>query len=131
MLRDRLLHELAEAERDLAKALHGADLAKLLHRFPRSGHAPAAHLAIADHYFFENAMGPARRHYEAVLADRRHPLAAFAAYKLGWVFFNLGEMHDAVAAFEDARRLAAPGSPLAREIERDLRRAIEASIRVP
>lgn len=80
-------------------------------------------LALGEHYFAEASFEAALARYRRVqkLAGPL-PVAAYAAYKEGWVRFNLGELDASARALRRARRLAGPGAALVAEIDRDLAR---------
>jgi tetratricopeptide (TPR) repeat protein len=71
---------------------------EIIARFPKSKYVPNALLAVGEHAFTEAAADPskwqdAQLAYERVIAHplADHPVAGFARYKLGFVFWNLGD----------------------------------------
>jgi len=81
---------------------------RLIERFPKSKYVQDANLALGEFYFGRNQFTQALRYYQKALSDRSHRSYPYAAYKLGWTFFNIRDneqvlrqnMNKALAAFK-------------------------------
>jgi len=109
---------------------------ELIKNNPRSKLVPHVYLGFADMFFDEAATEPhklqlAKQAYREVLKypPPSNQAWGYASYKLGWVHFNLGELPEALAAFQKAVEFGdgnptIPGaSAIAREARKDLVRA--------
>jgi len=62
---------------------------RLIERFPKSKFVQDAHLAMGEFHFGRNQFTQALGYYQKALSDRKHRSYPYAAYKLGWTFFNI------------------------------------------
>lgn len=62
---------------------------RLVERFPKSRFVQDANLAMGEFYFGRNKFSEALGYYQKALSDRKHRSYPYAAYKLGWTFFNI------------------------------------------
>jgi tetratricopeptide (TPR) repeat protein len=76
-------------------------LTRLVRNYPNSKYIPDSHLQIADFWFEQNLLTPAKLSYQAVLTFKGNPLYNYALYKLAWVLYNQNEYRDAVNTFKD------------------------------
>ena len=75
-------------------------LTRLVKNYPQSKYIPDSHLQIAEFWFEQNLLTPAKLSYEAVLQFKGTPLYNYALYKLAWVLYNQKEYRDAVNTFK-------------------------------
>lgn len=95
-----------------------ASYRQLIRRFPRSKFAIEGWLRIGEHHFDsadDGALAKAAEAYAAATADPAHPLYDKALYKLGWTWYRLDRLDEAVEAFvklaSHYTRPAADGAP--------------------
>jgi cellulose synthase operon protein C len=62
---------------------------RLIERFPKSQFVQDANLAMGEFHFGRNQFTQALGYYQKALSDRKHRSYPYAAYKLGWTFFNI------------------------------------------
>lgn len=75
-------------------------LTRLVKNYPKSKYLPDAHLAIAEFWFDQNLLTPAKLSYEEVLKFKGTQLYDYAQYKLAWVLYNQKEYREAVNTFK-------------------------------
>ena len=75
-------------------------LTRLVKNYPQSKYIPDSHLQIAEFWFEQNLLTPAKLSYEAVLEFKGTPLYNYALYKLAWVLYNQKEYRAAVDTFK-------------------------------
>lgn len=75
-------------------------LTRLVKNYPKSKYLPDAHLAIAEFWFDQNLLTPAKLSYEEVLKFKDSNLYNYALYKLAWVLYNQKEYREAVNTFQ-------------------------------
>lgn len=75
-------------------------LTRLVNNYPNSKYLPDANLALAEFFFKQESLMVARDKYQAVLKYKNNDNYDFALYKLGWVFYNLGEFQKSVDTFK-------------------------------
>jgi TolA-binding protein len=75
-------------------------LTRLVQNYPQSKYLPDAHLSIAEFWFEQNLLTPARLSYEEVLKFKGTALYNYAQYKLAWVLYNQKEYREAVNTFK-------------------------------
>lgn len=97
---------------------------RLIADHPQSKYVPDALLAFAEHFFNNNNLANAERYYDRVLAYPQARVHAYAQYKQGWVYLNLGRSADALDAFFKVNRSAGvKKEALARAARNDFVRA--------
>ena len=84
-------------------------LKTVIKAYPDSSRAPEAYLLIGDHYFGSGNPAKARIAYNKVLGWPDHPLAPYAAFKLAWCDYNVGELRPAIDGMK--RVIATSGGP--------------------
>lgn len=101
---------------------------RLIKDYPTSKYIPDAYLSFAEHFFEKGEMDAALRFYERVEQFPSSSVHAYAVYKKGWCWINLGQFKDALTTFvnvvrstENARNAGA--RQLAREARKDIVRA--------
>lgn len=95
-------------------------LTYLLWAHPSSEWAPYALLFLGDLELSQLAFSRAQTHFETLLqAQPDHDLAAYAGYKLGWIYAFDGRWEDSIAAFEEA---------LSRTEQKSFRRELQSDI---
>ncbi len=128
-----LAHLLGEAKRD-DKAL--IFYKRLIKEHPESKYVADAYLAFAEQFFEAKDFDHALQFYEKVLQFPDSHLFAYARYKEGWVYINLGDHKRALGIFVDvidlARKNRGAGDARGRiALEREARRdAVRAYARV-
>jgi tetratricopeptide (TPR) repeat protein len=75
-------------------------LTRLVKNYPKSKYLADSHLAIAEFWFDQNLLTPAKLSYEEVLKFKNSQLRNYALYKLAWVLYNQKEYRDAVNTFK-------------------------------
>lgn len=105
---------------------------ELLQHHPQSKLVPHVYLAVADMLFEEAAADPAKlqaakQAYAKVLTfpPPRNTLYGYAAYKLGWIHYNLGHFPASLAAFQKAIQVGSQNTgnkddAIAREARKDI-----------
>lgn len=98
-----------------------ADAQRLVELCPRCREAAHAYVRIGEHAFERADLRAALDAYRRAIATPgvAAELRAFALYKIGWSQLNLADFPASWAAFDEARRAAPAGSPIAREAARD------------
>ena len=86
-------HNLAAIGRADEGVTQHKNLVKL---YPESAYVPDAYVAIGEFYFDSDNVYGALRAYLKATSYRDHPKYAFAMYKLGWCYFNVGEYGKAI-----------------------------------
>ena len=73
---------------------------KLEQNYPRSRFIAESILALAEYHFESNSLYPAKVKYEKIITHFPNKgMVDYARYKLGWVYFNLGDFEDAINTF--------------------------------
>jgi TolA-binding protein len=93
----RLGSGLIEAGKD---GLATSYLQRLVNNYPNSIYLPDANLALAELFFKQENLMIARDKYQEVLKHKDNDNYDFALYKLGWVYYNLGEFRDSINTFK-------------------------------
>lgn len=98
-----------------------ADAQRLVELCPRCREAANAYVRIGEHAFERADLRAALDAYRRAIATPgiAAELRAFALYKIGWSQLNLADFPASWAAFDEARRAAPAGAPIAREAARD------------
>lgn len=126
---DQVLYALASLLQEIKKDDQArVYFRRLIQDHPSSPYLSHAFLSFAEAAFAERDLENALRFYDRVLALGEGPLYGFALYKKGWVYYNLGDLQKALAAFasvieRQAARQGARGkgdAQLLREARRDL-----------
>ncbi|MEQ1564688.1 MAG: tetratricopeptide repeat protein [Myxococcota bacterium] len=108
---DQALFFLGSSLADLGRARESADaFAQLVRSYPRSDYAADAYVQLGEHYL-EVEHDPARAlsAYQKAASWPDHPMAAYASYKLGWCYYNVGAYDEAIRALQ---RVVETGSQL-------------------
>lgn len=116
---DSALFMLADVHTQLGKPeLARQSYQLLIKNYPKSTFVPSALLAFGDYYFEQAQMENALAFYDKVVAFTDAAVAPYAAWKRGWVFYNLSRPQEALDAFVQAARHAKAG-PVRRHAIRD------------
>lgn len=98
---DEVIYRLGDGLMKAEKKKEGVSfLTRLVKNYPNSKYLPDAHLAIAEFWFDQNLLTPAKLSYEEVLKFKDTPLYNYALYKLAWVLYNQKEFREAVNTFK-------------------------------
>ncbi len=87
---------------------------RLTKDFPKSKYLTAAHLAVAEYYFEADLLYAAKTNYLKVLENQKSRHASYAAYKLGYVHYNLREFDEALKLLDRAGSFAGSGDAATR-----------------
>jgi cellulose synthase operon protein C len=97
---DEVIYRLGRGLIDAGKGAQAVGyLQRLVSNYPNSRYIPEAHLALGEFFFEQQMTGAARDNYLKVLEHKNYNNYDYALYKLGWVYYNLGEWRDAVNTF--------------------------------
>jgi tetratricopeptide (TPR) repeat protein len=72
------------------------EFTRLVKTYPESGYVPDSYVQIGEYYFDNNNAYKALLAYQKASAYRDSPKYAFAMYKLGWCYYNVGEYGKAI-----------------------------------
>jgi tetratricopeptide (TPR) repeat protein len=82
---------------------------RLVQNYPQSRFIAQTHLALGEHFFETDSLYYAKTNYEKIINNyTSSPMFNYALYKLGWVYFNLGEFRKTLDTFQ--RVVAAIGN---------------------
>ncbi|MBU1433089.1 tetratricopeptide repeat protein [Myxococcota bacterium] len=99
----------------LGRGLHAADqkkqgasyMLRLTKQYPKSKYVSRAYLAVAEYYFDIDLLLAAKTNYLKVLEDKQSGEYAYALYKLGYVYFNMGTPEDYESAIKSFQEVVA------------------------
>ncbi len=98
---DEVIYRLGDGLMKAEKKKEGISfLTRLVKNYPQSKYLPDSHLSIAEFWFDQNLLTPAKLSYEEVLRFKGSPLGNYARYKLAWVLYNQKEFREAVNTFK-------------------------------
>jgi tetratricopeptide (TPR) repeat protein len=72
---------------------------RLIKDYPKSKFIPDALLSFGEYFFEQKDLESALKFYERVLAYPDSRVFGYAKYKMGWVYYNLGDFKQAMATF--------------------------------
>jgi len=82
---------------------------RLIKDYPSSKYIPDAYLSFAEYYFEKGEMENAMKFYEKVEQFPKSSIYAYAVYKKGWCWVNLGEYKTALETFVGVVKMAQDG----------------------
>ena len=89
---DEATFYLASALQETGERKEGIqEFTRLARIYPDSEYVPDAYVQIGEYYFDNNNAYKALLAYQKAAAYRNSPKYAFAMYKLGWCYYNVGE----------------------------------------
>ncbi len=98
---DQATFFLGSALTDLGRKKEGVQaFKKLIKLYPDSSFKTDALILIGEYYFENNEAFPALKAYMMAAADEDHRSHAYATYRLGWCYYNVGEYDKAIEAMK-------------------------------
>ena len=80
---------------------------RIIREYPDSGFVPDAWVSFGEYYFGEQQLELALKAYKKAAAYPKPEVQGFAEYKLGWVYYNLGDFAESCLHFQRVMKLAA------------------------
>ncbi|MCB9793280.1 MAG: tetratricopeptide repeat protein [Alphaproteobacteria bacterium] len=94
---DEATFYLASALQDIGEKKDALkEFTRLVKTYPESGYVPDSYVQIGEYYFDNNEAYKALLAYQKAAAYRDSDKYAFAMYKLGWCYYNVGEYGKAI-----------------------------------
>lgn len=106
-LADQALFNIGQEHRELGNYDEMQEyLKRLVQEHPDSPLKGEALLVLGDYHFDKGEVAESSKYYQQITADRPSRVTELAYYKLGWVWVNLNDCDQALAAFEGALKTA-------------------------